>query len=358
MKKQCMVFLIWLMVLTSIRQNSRAQEIMCPMGASGGTILPLPPSFHVGVILVQFSDWATNEDARGGVCKIHLPPNNINHYTYQAYYDHFFSTGFRTDPYGKRTHDEEDVFGSMKEYFEEMSYGTFTITGDIINPHPDPNATPAFATLTQTKAWWISNGGGPQALLNAALAVSGYSTAGYDKIAVIYAGQEVGGGLQPSALIGGDVFQSSEKNSGPRGRTQTTGTFYGIGTHAHEFAHNLGLDDLQLDHAPWRGGVREFDLMATGNQGFMDGNPFNSAIGGWHAPTPLSGYSKLSWAGPLTLTSQPIKPSTFRRLTKQPIFTFALSTMPIIAIGMKENNSSSKTGARPLPAAHARLTAT
>jgi len=45
---------------------------------SGIPFSPPPDSLRVGVILVQFSDWATNTDARGGSCQIDFP-NGINH---------------------------------------------------------------------------------------------------------------------------------------------------------------------------------------------------------------------------------------------------------------------------------------
>ncbi|MBC6951683.1 hypothetical protein DWB58_27480, partial [candidate division KSB1 bacterium] len=299
MKKQQIIFMILLLGMINGPDNSHAQEVMCPMDATGSPAAP-PATLHVGVILVQFSDWQTNTDARGGRCHIHQTDND---YTYQMYYDHLFGTNYRTDPYGKQTHDEEDLFGSLKEYFDEMSYGDLTITGDIINPHPDPDATPTFVTLTQTKAYWEGQSISPAALLNAALAVSGYSISGYDKIVVIYAGRGGGSGLQPAASgypfkSGYFVYQIHEKTSSDRGRTQTLGTFEGIGTHCHEFGHLLGLPDMQIDSATWPGGLREFDLMANGNQGFMDGNHDNTSIGGYHAPTPLSGWGKLvlGWA--------------------------------------------------------------
>ncbi|MCI0553104.1 MAG: hypothetical protein L0287_19325, partial [Anaerolineae bacterium] len=98
-----------------------------------------------------------------------------------------------------------------------------------------------------------------------------------------------------------------------RGRTQTTGRFQGIGIHSHEFAHLLGLPDLKVNGAAWAG-VREFALMSTGNQGFMDGNDNNTSIGGHHAPTPLSGWSKLvlGWANYTNITAdQPINFPSF-----------------------------------------------
>ncbi|MDZ7364176.1 MAG: hypothetical protein ONB46_26210 [candidate division KSB1 bacterium] len=95
----------------------------------------------------------------------------------------------------------------MKEFYKEMSYNKFTFAAnsDIINPHPNPNQPPTWVTLTQTKSYWQSQGFNPDALLAAALAASGYSTSGYDKVILIYAGKETGGGLTPSARLSGFV---------------------------------------------------------------------------------------------------------------------------------------------------------
>jgi M6 family metalloprotease-like protein len=300
MKKE----LLFLSVLTGLllpTQSLYAQGECAGCLPSGIPFSPPPDSLRVGVILVQFSDWATNPDARGGSCQIDFP-NGINHYTYQMYYDHIFSTNYRTaPPYGKRTHDQEDLFGSMKEFYKEMSYNKFTFksTSGIINP-PDPANPnlPKWVTLTQTKSYWQSQPKNPNGLLAAALAASGYSTSGYDKVILIYAGNEVGDGLNPTATLSGFVYQVGEKTGlAPRGRSTTLGTFYGIGTHCHEFGHLLGLID-QKDQPQRPSGLSNFELMAVGNQGFMDGSPFNASLGGFHAPTPFSGYSKLKlgWA--------------------------------------------------------------
>ena len=294
MRKTWMIFALvaGLIVASS---NVRAQEAaMCVCNLTGAPATPPPDSLRLGVILVQFSDWATNTDARGSVCQIHLPPNNIDHYTYQMFYDQFFGSNYRSP--AVETHDAEKVFGSMKEYFQEMSYGKFKLrtNSDIINPHPNPNAPPQWVTLRQTKSWW--HGTGPQQILDSALAVSGFNISGYDKIAVIHAGLE--GGIGPIAIKNGLVYLAAEKGNSARGRTQTPGAFYGIGINCHEFGHLLDLPDLKIASAPWTGGHREFALMSTGNNGFMDGSAGNSTIGGYHAPTPLEGWSKLTlgWA--------------------------------------------------------------
>jgi hypothetical protein len=172
MRKTWTVFALVAGLLSAASPNVYAQEAaVCACNLSGTTVPP-PDSLRLGVILVQFSDWATNTDARGSVCQIHPFPQNLDDYTYQMFYDQFFGTNYRTSSNGIQTHDEEDVFGSMNEYFKEMSYGKFKLraNSDIINPHPNPNAPPQWATLRQTKSWWISQPLNPQRLLDSTLA--------------------------------------------------------------------------------------------------------------------------------------------------------------------------------------------
>lgn len=56
MKKQQIIFMILLLGMINGPDNSHAQEVMCPMDATGSPAAP-PATLHVGVILVQFSDW-------------------------------------------------------------------------------------------------------------------------------------------------------------------------------------------------------------------------------------------------------------------------------------------------------------
>lgn len=264
---------------------------------------PFPSSIHVGVILVQFSDWQTNLDSRGGHCFVH---DEDDHYTYQEFQRHLFSQDSYFTPDETeldslpRTHDLEAVFGSMRDFFNENSYGKFDITGEILN---DTTAAgiPIWVTLRQTRAFWDETLGiDPLRLLDSSLAVSGFDTSGFDKMVVLYSGNEAKKGLNPAASAeGGVVYQVGEKTADKRGRTQEFGTFYGIGTHSHEMGHLIGLPDLRDDSDPdHERGVSELGLMASGNQGFMDGDPTNTTIGGFHTPTHLCGWSKLvlGWA--------------------------------------------------------------
>nr|NIR49658.1 hypothetical protein [candidate division KSB1 bacterium]NIV70681.1 hypothetical protein [Phycisphaerae bacterium]NIS25102.1 hypothetical protein [candidate division KSB1 bacterium]NIT72014.1 hypothetical protein [candidate division KSB1 bacterium]NIU25801.1 hypothetical protein [candidate division KSB1 bacterium] len=292
-------------VLIAMASQLFADDDLCGNNFTGAPSAA-PPSLHVGVILVQFSDWQGNVDSRGSHCQRH---GEVNHYTVQEFNRHLFSQNiYRTpDPDDlnsePRTHDREAIFGSMRDFYDENSYGKFLLTGEILNDSTFNEITekwvPVWVTLNQTKGAWDSLGINPTRLLDSTLAVSGIDTTGFEKMILIYAGEERRDGLNPATSGNRFVYQIGEKKKGSstRGRTNTPGTFYGIGTHCHEFGHLLFLPDLKGGSTQIRG-LSEWDLMAVGNQGFMDGDPFNETIGGYHAPTHLGGWSKLclGWA--------------------------------------------------------------
>ena len=80
MKSTWIVFALWTgLMVTS--PNVYAQEAtVCACNLTGAPAAQPPDSLRLGVILVQFSDWATNTDARGDRCHAHLQDS---HYTYQ-----------------------------------------------------------------------------------------------------------------------------------------------------------------------------------------------------------------------------------------------------------------------------------
>lgn len=280
-------------------------------GITSTTVTSVPPSHTFGIVLVQFSDWSTNDDARGGKCLRHV---QFDHYTWQQFRRAFFTQdSYITNPNGAQTHDLEAVFGSLRDYFNEASYNKYDVVKhptkrEILN---DTTAAgiPIWITLTQTKAWWNAQPINPINLLNAAYQAAQAAgmpidTVGYNKIAVIYAGKELAGGLNGAAS--GRVYQAGEKTPFKHGRTQTEGTFYGIGSHCHEYGHVIGMRDLYSRNDPdHRYGLGELSLMASGNQGFVNGNRSNSTKGGFHAPVHLDAWHKLQlgWAKHKVLSS-------------------------------------------------------
>lgn len=287
-----------------------AQET-CGCDITSTTVTSVPPSHTFGIVLVQFSDWSTNDDARGGKCLRHV---QFDHYTWQQFRRAFFTQdSYITNPNGAQTHDLEAVFGSLRDYFNEASYNKYDVVKhptkrEILN---DTTAAgiPIWITLTQTKAWWNAQPINPINLLNAAYQAAQAAgmpidTVGYNKIAVIYAGKELAGGLNGAAS--GRVYQAGEKTPFKHGRTQTEGTFYGIGSHCHEYGHVIGMRDLYSRNDPdHRYGLGELSLMASGNQGFVNGNRSNSTKGGFHAPVHLDAWHKLQlgWAKHKVLSS-------------------------------------------------------
>jgi M6 family metalloprotease-like protein len=279
----------------------------CDCDFHSSTVTSVPPSYTFGIVLVQFSDWTTNPDAQGGLCLAHSGQGN--HYKWLEFKRAFFTQDTYVSP-ARYTHDGEEIFGSLRDYFNEVSYNKFDVVKHPAKPELLNDSTSAgfveWITLHQTKSWWGNQSRNPKRLLDSAYVAAQKSgnpidTVGYKKFAVIYAGVELaGGGLNPAASgAPGLVYQAGEKTGDHRGRTQTTGTFYGIGTHCHEFAHLIGMDDLRYttdqDHPR---GLSEFSLMSSGNQGFMNGDYADATTGGFHAPVHPDAWHKLKlgWA--------------------------------------------------------------
>jgi len=80
MRKTWMIFAL-VAGLMSANANLKAQDTgICYPNPCQGLFSPPPATLNLGVILVQFSDWATNTDARGDRCHAH---RQDNHYSYQ-----------------------------------------------------------------------------------------------------------------------------------------------------------------------------------------------------------------------------------------------------------------------------------
>jgi len=223
------IMLAWVTLLVT-RQIS-AQSGECGSNFQSSTVTSLPPSCTFGIVLVQFSDWATNSDAQGGLCKAH--EGQGNHYTWQEFRRAFFTQDSYISP-DVYTHDGEKVFGSLRDFFNEVSYNKFDVVKhptkrEILNDSTSTGLV-VWITLHQTKSWWENGPMDPKRLLDSAYvaakkAGTPIDTAGYDKLAVIYAGVEKGGGLNPAADPASRIYQVGEKTGAQRGRTQTIGTF-------------------------------------------------------------------------------------------------------------------------------------
>jgi len=236
-----------------------------------------PVILKVGVILIEFQDTTHYRDTTN--------PNL--YYGYQkADFDSmlFSSSGywFDTTTIDGTPHPEnEKVFGSFRDYWWQMSRpngtpGSLIITGQVVNP-VDSNGVPVWIRADHNRSYYETIPD-PQWRALAYEAIRKADSLGYidttnpgapnhyDKLGVIYARDAIyAGALRVHAeRIGGRYYLMAERNG-----FQLYGTamaFSHIGTHLHEFGHNLGFDEEYTGSASDDGNTNlfNFDLMAWG----------------------------------------------------------------------------------------------
>jgi M6 family metalloprotease-like protein len=187
------------------------------------------------------------------------------------------SSGIYVTP--MRTPDDDEVFGSLSDYFRLMSSGNLRVNGYVVNR--DVGGLPEWIALYGTKLEYHNNQRSifSDAVTAAQAAGLDVSTPNdYVKLAIIYAGEIAwNGGLNPMA--GWSQYIMSELQ-GAR--------FARIGIHCHEFAHTIGIDHSSGSRA---------DLMQAGTR---NGNgaapapliPVARILKGWITPTVISGQEQ------------------------------------------------------------------
>lgn len=246
-----------------------------------------------------------------------------------AYYNDFFNkVGFK----------ENDMAGSVHDFFYESSYGKFDLTFDVIGPvtvgkpmsyygendesgmdkHPAELVIEACKLADQkgvdfSTYDWDGDGYVDQVFL----VYAGYSEASgaasntiwpheYDLNSAKYYGD--GTGVLSVDGVKVDTYAMSSELAGTSGTTSD-----GIGTACHEFSHCLCLPDLYDAQNPNSGnfGMNAWDLMDYGCYAGKKG------IG--ECPTGYTSYERMycGWLTPTELTS-PCKVSGLKALAKNP----------------------------------------
>lgn len=197
----------------------------------------------VGLLLVEFDGRPHyTSDPQG---------SRPNGYTVTDFETMFYSD----DTYDGSSPDGEDVFGSMRDYFEFQSHGILTITGQVINP--SVNGIPTWLNMGNSAPY--NTFGESDDLLEDAInrAVDDSSwNCNYDMVAVLVSQDDwtwYAGGIAwfqssfssanfPASFdfsnwLGGWVF--NERNAAEY-RDSDDATFGHIGLNGHEFFHVLG----------------------------------------------------------------------------------------------------------------------
>ncbi|MDW7681768.1 MAG: hypothetical protein SCK70_14495, partial [bacterium] len=166
----------------------------------------------------------------------------------------FSSNEYNTETNEVTSPSGDDVFGSLRDYYDTMSNGDLTITGQILNDPLPGGDTPDWIRLSHDKIWYRNNS--YWYLYNEA--VDSADARGYDvstgsttKLVIIYAGNFYLSNLNPRNLGSSYIMYERWKgrgadnyDDGPNGDNDTTSPFGHIGVHAHEFGHFFWGFDL------------------------------------------------------------------------------------------------------------------
>jgi M6 family metalloprotease-like protein len=225
------------------REESTLQPSFKPAGAKEEEVIDWKgKTFKLAVLLVEFSD------------RKHNPK-----YTSKDFERLMFSVGeYDKSPDGRTT------YGSLRDYYKEISVGTFDVQGKVLD----------WVCAPETWAYYDAQdmgGGAPgtrtifqDALKGARDKFGASALDAFDGVVFLYAGEREslrGSQLWPhraSVQVGGrDLPYYIIEEGGER--------FTSIGVHCHEFGHMLGLPDFYgYGH---RTGVGEFCVMAIGHLG-------------------------------------------------------------------------------------------
>ena len=177
----------------------------------------------LAVILVEFTDVKHDSflDPSTGTM---TPFDTV--YTWQDFYnmlasDNYYITLDPFDPLSQpRSPDNEPVFGSLRDYFYNMSNGAYRPIIEILNDMIAPNQPPEWYMMPHTKQYYISldpynrgNSFGP--LTNDAIALASADSKNVTRnanrrICVIYAGNKRDG-LSAWAYQGSDRYMAFER---------------------------------------------------------------------------------------------------------------------------------------------------
>ncbi len=290
--------------LRPVRQSRIAKTaVAVPLRADSQKVVPASGTAYLPVILINFADTSTT-------------------YTPSEFDTLLFGTGNK----------------SMKDYYDEVSYGNFSLNGSIAGWYTAANNHDYYGT---------NDAGGddmwPGDLVYEAVAAAD-STVDFsqfdndgdcyvDVVAIVHQGEgeEAGGGGSPSDIWshrwslngayywgysnygeyttddpcpGGGQIKVNDYIIQPETQwgSQTT-----IGVFCHEYGHALGLPDL-YDRDYSSEGIGDWGLMASGN--------WNGTSRLGDSPAHMSAWSKyfLGWVGPTivsgTLLDEPVEPAS------------------------------------------------
>ena len=271
------------------------------------------------VLLVEFSDvkhrnpdpddWPITDISLLGSNDCYLSEDGCVGVTYSKYTVDNFEDMLFGDNYTRSPDDKDDapstVYGSMRQYYEDMSRETYTIEGRVVNQvqEDDPDF-PIWVTLGGEKNYYHRKDEGDpsgiraktrfrDAVLAAAASQQGFNTIPSETrpLCIIYAGNRYqnGGGLHPHYAPSDNIYVMHERTASPYGVEVNSAKFSHIGTHCHEFGHVLGLGDYYHTYRNYR----RWGLMAQGSHRGANPSPLSPhlrSLLGWLTPTEVEGF--------------------------------------------------------------------
>jgi M6 family metalloprotease-like protein len=277
MKRLFFVLVCSLVILLSKALSSNE---MCLSRCASTTKQYINSTITLKILLVEFTD-----------VKHRTSPSA---YTKTDFENLLVSNGVYVSP-NMHSPDNENVYGSLRDYYQKMSNGNLTITGFVVNNVQ--NNIPIWITLPNTKTYYDNrNYDTLIAHVKSAATTKGLNIGGlgdYVKLAIIYAGNIYYNSiLNPSTDNLGTLYIMSERNGSPirPSGEHSTDVFSRIGVHCHEFAHLIGIGHSQGSRA---------DIMEAGRRNGPDNGGSNGA-----APAPLNPVARMlkGWLTPIPIT--------------------------------------------------------
>jgi M6 family metalloprotease-like protein len=266
-----------------------------------------PVTLKVGLILIEFQDVKHYRDT--------TPPTiRPDGYLTADFDSIMFSNNYWYAPnqqYVSPHPEEEFVFGSFRDYWDQMSHGKLIIEGRVVNP-TDENGVPEWLVADSTKENYYNlplwnttlvNEAITKALEDSLIDTTNTSSPNYfDKLVIVYATvARLGGALAVNGhRIGGKYIFLAEQ-SAERLYFSTDWSFTHIGIYAHEFAHNLGFPDEYVIESELETNfgngtdIYNFCLMARGI--------YNGPLVKGECPATLSPYHRINrnWVSSITI---------------------------------------------------------
>jgi M6 family metalloprotease-like protein len=252
-----------------------------------------PVVLKLGVIFVEFADVK------------HYNPNvfpRLGGYLKSDFDSMMFSQNYWIADSGNNKHPEGDqIFGSFRDYYYQMSRGKLILTGTLLNP-ADSNGVPQWITIGQRALYGypseIMKGDALTKYLQMRQADPTHwpDTAGYDRFIFIYAQNDDIRGRITFAAEDNTFIQVPERMGVALLGSENI-AFAHMGTYAHEFGHNIGFKDQYKSTSDLTyTDLFNYDLMAWGI--------FNGPQYKGECPATLAPFSRIrkNWITSILLT--------------------------------------------------------